>query len=882
MAESLVIDGTTIDRVATGVTLRRCLVWAKGDVPALHFTRVGLTLSAVAPDPWSGKSCVYTLPDGTELFTGRVQAGLTYDANGKGLWCRDYTAWGLKKEGEYVPVSDSVTLTDTARFNVDSDDPDAIPSRQGRNVGQVVTDVLLMVANAQALNGAGLGNYTGLPSSPVLPASTVSDLAALTVILPYEADVAGERILQSLEGYVQQGHPNHWLHVENDGTLRFLDTRAFVSSPVTATLGSAGRWGLPQLLRDVAGCYQRVYVRGGTRANATTLKVKPWPGSANTDGGAQEDFAHDGLTNAQAKAKWKASDFTQPGLPTGQAKALATISGGAVSAVSLSGGGYGYGSAPAVHFSGGGGSGASVTATLSGGTVSGFTGLSGGSGYTSAPAVTIDPPGSGIYDTGTCTCPSTTQVTVTSSNAGVHWGSDYWDQTTSGVKGWVTLYSDVTAGVDQVWMARVTANTALTAGGTSTLTIDQTLPHLNFNAYELFGTGSGAAMVGRKFKTTDAAVGAAMLNYFPFPVPYRTSDGLAATMTSAPTATVILSADGSGNAPYRYTPVGLTVDPESGHVYTNRPVQMVYSIDGVTPVWPDDVSFLLAIATGQLAATYPADVAGVPQYAGDSHAVEGLTRTKTVTVLSWRDYGSQAAMNTFAQELHGALSPAVVEGSIPYFGLATDFLAPGKSLNLAADVYTTGYESAAIPAVGCEVEFHEGADGPNYTSTVHVSSRRAPYAPAAFQRPAMSGVVFLGGAEGMDLSPLGAGLGSAWEGAIGAAMNAGSDHVAAAARAAESLPDPGAALNAMGINTDAGPAVAGGGLAYGGGSVKSGGRDFDAAKLPNTALPDAADPAAAAQQNAARKAEADLAHRERIRDRDPDLYKQIYGQGGES
>lgn len=71
------------------------------------------------------------------------------------------------------------------------------------------------------------------------------------------------------------------------------------------------------------------------------------------------------------------------------AYATATVSGGAVTALTLTGAGTGYTSAPTVVFSGGGGSSAAATATVSGGKVTGFTGLTGGSGYTSAPTVTI-------------------------------------------------------------------------------------------------------------------------------------------------------------------------------------------------------------------------------------------------------------------------------------------------------------------------------------------------------------------------------------------------------------------------------------------------------------------------------------------------------------
>ncbi|WP_156173276.1 hypothetical protein [Chryseobacterium gallinarum] len=76
------------------------------------------------------------------------------------------------------------------------------------------------------------------------------------------------------------------------------------------------------------------------------------------------------------------------------ATATATISGGAVTGITISNGGSGYTSAPTVNFYGGGsiingGSKARATATISNGSVTGIIINNGGSGYTTAPTVTL-------------------------------------------------------------------------------------------------------------------------------------------------------------------------------------------------------------------------------------------------------------------------------------------------------------------------------------------------------------------------------------------------------------------------------------------------------------------------------------------------------------
>lgn len=72
------------------------------------------------------------------------------------------------------------------------------------------------------------------------------------------------------------------------------------------------------------------------------------------------------------------------------AYATATISGGVITAVTLTNGGVGYTSNPTVVVSGGGGTGAVITATATAGAVnSSFTISNGGTGYTSVPTISI-------------------------------------------------------------------------------------------------------------------------------------------------------------------------------------------------------------------------------------------------------------------------------------------------------------------------------------------------------------------------------------------------------------------------------------------------------------------------------------------------------------
>ena len=85
--------------------------------------------------------------------------------------------------------------------------------------------------------------------------------------------------------------------------------------------------------------------------------------------------------------------FTFGRLMAGEpATAVATITAGFVSAITVTSGGSGYTSEPAVTLSGGGGSGATAKAILNGDKVSVVLVLTAGSGYSTAPAVVVEPP----------------------------------------------------------------------------------------------------------------------------------------------------------------------------------------------------------------------------------------------------------------------------------------------------------------------------------------------------------------------------------------------------------------------------------------------------------------------------------------------------------
>jgi hypothetical protein len=588
---------------------------------------------------------------GTLVFAGDVQ-GYSDRYDDDAGWVRAYQCLGLRNRADYIPITDAVTLTDTATFNLPGDDPDFIGARAGLTVGQIVAQVLTMATNATALSNAGIGAYTSL--GPItLPTATLNDLANLSVIPPWRVTIAGERILQAIESFIQSVHPNHWLHVAPDGTIRIFDTRT--PSTATLTLGSDARLGMPSLTRDYSDCYSQLTVRGNTLAVPMVLQTTPWQGSSNTDGGLQEAFAWGAYTNAQAKANWVPANFNQP-----------SINGDA-------------------------------------------------------------------NDYGTCTTPDTMHVVVTSHDNTATWAANFWAQASGEAQAQIYLYADLIPGASQLYAARIVANTALTAGGTSTLTLDRALPTVGYNSYQIFGLAENASVVYRKYKVTNATIAASILNYFPYPVPIRGTPATASlALTSTPVGLIAWSANGS--APFNVSSMGITIDPVNGYIYFDRPTALVF---GSSVTAPNNVVAFVPVASGSLSVTMPSGGG----YTGTTYSVEGIQRRKYITVRDWRDQSNLTNMAQFASEQMDSVKDVVVEGTVPYYGLLTTYLTPGSSgraVSIAGNGYTTGWESLALPVVSCEVLFQSGPVGTSYAMALHLSNRRGRFTAENFLRPNVS------------------------------------------------------------------------------------------------------------------------------------------------
>lgn len=672
---TVVTIGGSVVAIPRTVVAARLVPYVKGGVGSFAFSVRGAKLGTL-PDPYLGKDVTVSI-NGTLRFRGEVASRNPAYSGGAG-WVFNYQCVDLRHIGNWVPHTDSNNGLDQSTYNAPRDNNGAgwIAARAGRSVGQILNDILTMPVNAQGLSAHGIGNYTGLPAAPVLPAATAADLAALTFIPPGPVSFGGEKLLGGVESLLAQWAPWVVLRVRPDGTLRFLDLRSF--SGRTLTMGVDPIQPTP-LSRETTESASRVLVRG-------TLVAEMFNFSLSNGGLSEAPFAHDGLTVEQAKAAWTPADYRSPGL----------------------------------H------------------------------------------PGAPGDDNGTCTCTSTTTVVVSSANPAMGWPANYFDQTGTGHQGTVFLSYSLGTTITTYAMRSIVANTALAAGGTSTLTLDRGLPHLNYDHYVITALTGGASAVWCVYQLPAwAAAKVAAQSTYPFA--YRLASGAAASLTSTAVGTVLWSSD--GNPPYSSVATNVQVDPVTGYVHFNYPT---FLLAGGKPA--DDVRALVPIYVTENLVASPPDVAGAPAYAGQLATVEGVERTLTATVPAWRDPANTAAMQAWADNLLDSVKDPVEEGTVVYEGLYEDALEMGIALSIAGNGYATGWEASAIPVIECQLEWNTGPGSvTSHTTTMRLSSRKAHFSAEAFLKPDRTGVTFEWEHE-LDLTPLStpAGIAEAYSDTVGA------------------------------------------------------------------------------------------------------------------
>ena len=720
----LTINGSQINLVTYECTIDCCTPFVLGGIPELAFSRILGKLTAL-PDPWSGQSCSWSNGSsypGTTYFVGDV-VGYSDHYQQEVGWVREYRALGLRNRADYIPVTDSNTLSDTASFNLPADDLYMIESREGRTVGQCVLDLLSMYQNVTALSAAGIGNFTSAGSggagTAVLTGTTVSSVTvaesgsgytvAPTVVLAggggsgasYTATVSGGLITGFTKISAGTGYTTPpTVIISTLPSVTVNDLAALdVIPPFRITF--AGERIMQSIESAVQSCHPNHWVYVDVSGNIRFLDQRLFTNNTVTLGGSDVRWMMPSLHR-------DLSDCYSQLIVRGDLE---------VSGVTLAVKPYpGSGSSDGGLQEDFGYSGLSNSAAIASWVPSDFQTFNLQTGQ----------------DQGSCTCPSTTDVRITSTNTSLTLTANQLDQTDTGQHAIVTVYSDTVTNLQQMFSARVICQYRhdrrrhVRPHARSSLALDsvQRLPALRpLDGWERrLAPVQGDELVHRG---SDAAVLSVPVRVPELRRHGRDSDhvarlhGLLVVLGIAPVQSV---RDRRSDRPdLRHDHDRHAHQPRlwrrSRHATHATSRSSCRSPTARYPFRPPRAAAMRARSTRWRASAAPR------RLRSGSGGITLSTRIcrPTPTSFSTRSTmsSSRARSATWAWPRRTSL--------------------PARRSRITGNGYTTGWESVALPVASLDIQFNPGPQGTSYVSTLHLSNRKARYTGDIFVRPAVTG-----------------------------------------------------------------------------------------------------------------------------------------------
>lgn len=339
----------------------------------------------------------------------------------------------------------------------------------------------------------------------------------------------------------------------------------------------------------------------------------------------------------------------------------------------------------------------------------------------------------GAYDTGTVTSVlGASSVRITSDDTSLTHAANFW----AGRQAWIHLFNSGGTGLTFSEARPINADTSLSAGGTQDLTLGYDLENVTYTSYAIVGTAGDLASgdladIWRLFTVTDPGsfVGAHLVKSFPINVPWFDYYGDGYAMTRYPQALIISASGAAIPATFKIVPQLNAIRFDEPVVKSiNTPANLAKGGDFVTP--PADIYCLIAYSRGALTATYPPDIATVPQYSGTAFTSYGLERTDDIDVDSWVYQGNQSLLDDFAEMMQVSKRDAVYQGTVGVLGAVSACFDPGTTglnLDIAGSGYTPYQSTIAIPIRSYKLRYvSDGDGGVLYRSQLGCSSKQNP------------------------------------------------------------------------------------------------------------------------------------------------------------
>lgn len=347
---------------------------------------------------------------------------------------------------------------------------------------------------------------------------------------------------------------------------------------------------------------------------------------------------------------------------------------------------------------------------------------------------------SGATDYGTVSANTSNTATISSHDATFAFAVNAW----SNNQAWITLSSTINTGIAVMEGRPVTANTALVAGGTATITWDASWPVTtsNYDHYRLVGSSGGLIDTWRLYYPREPHTGNTGLNTWvgAHLVPrsaklVKWSNSTTSRSEYYTTASII-----GGLGSKQMVPWNLYPAPSIGGFRFVYPTVKAFGQDSalnagspttVAGGLPADVQILALFSLGPLTVTVPPDVSGVPQYQGLAYTQSGIQWTEYLNYPDWLFAGDTSSFTTLATEHLAALQDPVIEGEASWYVAGSTpswaWMTFANSLNIAVNGGSSDWTSINATIRSIRFKPVASAEGMTHIISFGFSTRRKPF-----------------------------------------------------------------------------------------------------------------------------------------------------------
>jgi len=627
-------------------------------------------------DTWSNAVCSVAI-NGTLVHHGRIRNRQPVHSAETG-WAYAYTSIGLEFLGDDWPIVSPFDGTGSVTFNQSSTNPGYDPTYDGMSLGEMIVAVLEEPRTAAYFTAHDIGKY----AAGVLDSRTLADLADdyLDDYRPANpVTFSGDNCFQAIKGVLQSAAPNYrmWFQTVVESPPGGGTARPFtlIRFADIRDVTTTKTIDLSQHpMPQVRRDYQNSFSRVVVRGGPD---IRPMILDMNA-GDLSENFAMPPwlTTNVAAKTAWNVGVWYN-----------ATNK--------------------------------QITGTC----------------LCRRPRISpaedaLDPTDSSLADPN--------WLLVNPDDDLLTWSEDDYNQSSSGLAGFLYVSREPTTDWQEMVNRRVIYNSALSAGGTSYLQLDDPLPSTLFTDFTMTAGIWPGSLTWRRYAIEKlTAEGQSVAKYaqpaFPVPIPWNNTDGTPLSFTTAGVATIYFTPDGADDQ--RFATCGFQVDRLNESIILDRPSVTFFGqpesletggvdVDGQ----PENIRVLLPVAISPLEAIQPPnDLSDDPVYEGTSSTEDGIDKTLYVNMPEWVSETDTGPMTLWARQILDSIKDTVVEGSTivydydPVFapGVAVTYDDPCLADNVFDDLKSLVYS--------CLIKFNHDESGVLYHTEYALTNRRDQY-----------------------------------------------------------------------------------------------------------------------------------------------------------